>query len=330
MRHAAAIDRSGYLFVAFFTVPSCCSTSRRSSSASIWRSPSGASSGAPTWVGLANFREALADDWVANAFLNTLRYALIIVPGVTVLGLLFALFVHQRWPLATAGARPVLHAQRRLGDGDRPGLGLAARYPVRPGQPVSGHDRHPGRPLADLGRLVADRRLHRLDLVGPGPRLRHLPGGAPGRAARPARGGRHRRRRPAAPVLARDPAPPAPGDQHGGDPAADRVAAHLQPGLRHDQRRPGRSLAVGHPLHLPDRHRPVPAGLRLRRLHAAVRADPGTDHPAAAGAAGACRLVERLHPRHQRWPGATCRSGWAAWHWPSPGARRSCGWSAPR
>jgi multiple sugar transport system permease protein len=38
---------------------------------------------------------------VANAFLNTLRYALIIVPGVTVLGLLFAVFVHQRWPLAT-------------------------------------------------------------------------------------------------------------------------------------------------------------------------------------------------------------------------------------
>jgi multiple sugar transport system permease protein len=43
----------------------------------------------------------LADHWVANAFLNTLRYALIIVPGVTILGLLFALYVHQRWPLST-------------------------------------------------------------------------------------------------------------------------------------------------------------------------------------------------------------------------------------
>ncbi len=135
------------------------------------------------------------------------------------------------------GAHPVLHPERRLGHRDRPGLGLAARHPVRPGQPVSGGCSASGRALADLERLVAGRRLDRLDLVGPGPGLRPLPGGAPGRAARPARGGRHRRRRAAAAVLARDPAAAAAGDQHGRDPAADRVLAHLQPSLRHDQRR---------------------------------------------------------------------------------------------
>ncbi|MBW7881946.1 MAG: sugar ABC transporter permease [Caldilineaceae bacterium] len=54
--------------------------------------------GQPTWVGLKNFREAFGDELVAKAFLNTARYGLIIVPGVTILGLIFALFVNQRWP----------------------------------------------------------------------------------------------------------------------------------------------------------------------------------------------------------------------------------------
>lgn len=57
--------------------------------------------GAPQWVGLENYRVALSDPWVRIAFVNVARYALIIVPGVTILGLLFALFVNQRWPLST-------------------------------------------------------------------------------------------------------------------------------------------------------------------------------------------------------------------------------------
>jgi multiple sugar transport system permease protein len=57
--------------------------------------------GSPEWVGLANFREAFADPWVAVAFRNTLLYGLIIVPGVTVLALAFAIFVNQGWPLAS-------------------------------------------------------------------------------------------------------------------------------------------------------------------------------------------------------------------------------------
>jgi|CXWL01.1.fsa_nt_gi ABC-type sugar transport system permease subunit len=54
--------------------------------------------GQPDWVGLKNFQDALSDELVAKAFLNTLRYGLIIVPGVTILGFIFALFVNQRWP----------------------------------------------------------------------------------------------------------------------------------------------------------------------------------------------------------------------------------------
>jgi multiple sugar transport system permease protein len=95
------IDRSGYLFVAFFTIPFLLFNIAPIFFGIFLAFTEWGIVGAPTWVGLANFEEALADDWVANAFLNTLRYALIIVPGVTVLGLLFALFVHQRWPLST-------------------------------------------------------------------------------------------------------------------------------------------------------------------------------------------------------------------------------------
>ena len=54
--------------------------------------------GAPEWVGLANFKEALGDRFARQAFLNTFRYVLVIVPGVIAVAFLFAVFVHQRWP----------------------------------------------------------------------------------------------------------------------------------------------------------------------------------------------------------------------------------------
>jgi len=52
----------------------------------------------PQWTGLANIAAAWNDPQLRQAFGNTLRYCLIIVPCVTVLGLVFALFVNQRWP----------------------------------------------------------------------------------------------------------------------------------------------------------------------------------------------------------------------------------------
>jgi len=56
--------------------------------------------GAPQWVGLANFKAAFTDEWVAKAFTNILKYGLIIVPGVTILGLIFAMYVNKRWFLS--------------------------------------------------------------------------------------------------------------------------------------------------------------------------------------------------------------------------------------
>ena len=63
--------------------------------------------GQPNWIGFDNYREALHDPWLRTAFVNVFFYALIIVPGVVVLGLMFALFVNQGWPLS-ALARTIL------------------------------------------------------------------------------------------------------------------------------------------------------------------------------------------------------------------------------
>ena len=56
--------------------------------------------GSPHWIGFTNFNEAFRDPWVRKAFLNILRYGIIIVPGVAILGLIFAVYVNQRWPLS--------------------------------------------------------------------------------------------------------------------------------------------------------------------------------------------------------------------------------------
>jgi multiple sugar transport system permease protein len=56
--------------------------------------------GRPKWIGFDNFTHAFADHWVWVAFENVLLYGAIIVPCVTVLALLFALFVNQRYPLS--------------------------------------------------------------------------------------------------------------------------------------------------------------------------------------------------------------------------------------
>jgi multiple sugar transport system permease protein len=65
--------------------------------------------GEPKWIGLANFQRAFADPWVLKIWGNTLRYSLLVVPGVTLVGLAFALWVNQRWPGHTI-ARTVFFA----------------------------------------------------------------------------------------------------------------------------------------------------------------------------------------------------------------------------
>ena len=65
--------------------------------------------GDPVWVGLDNFRRALADPFVPKVWGNTLKYGLIVVPATTLVALAFALFVNQRWWGATL-ARTVFYA----------------------------------------------------------------------------------------------------------------------------------------------------------------------------------------------------------------------------
>lgn len=54
--------------------------------------------GTAKWIWFDNFRTAFADPAVGEAFFNTFRYGLVIVPSVTILGFIFALFVNQKWP----------------------------------------------------------------------------------------------------------------------------------------------------------------------------------------------------------------------------------------
>ncbi len=50
------------------------------------------------WVGLENFRQAVTDAGARQAYQNSLLYVVLVVPTVTVLGLLAAAFVNRRWP----------------------------------------------------------------------------------------------------------------------------------------------------------------------------------------------------------------------------------------
>jgi multiple sugar transport system permease protein len=94
-------DWTGWLFVAFFTLPFLLFNLAPLLFGVVLAFTEWGIIGDPVWVGTANFEQALADPWVANAFWNTFLYACVIVPGVVVFGLAFALFVHQRWPLST-------------------------------------------------------------------------------------------------------------------------------------------------------------------------------------------------------------------------------------
>ncbi len=95
------IDWVGYVFVALFTIPFLVFNVMPVFFGAYVAFTEWRILGTPEWVGLQNFRTAFADPWVSGAFRNVFVYALIIVPGVTCLGLAAALFVNRRWPLAT-------------------------------------------------------------------------------------------------------------------------------------------------------------------------------------------------------------------------------------
>jgi len=94
-------DWVAYLFVAFFTLPFLIfNVGPIIFGAGIAFTKWGIF-GRPEWIGFKNFTDSFKDVWVGIAFRNTLLYALIIVPGVVILGLIFALYVNRRWPLSS-------------------------------------------------------------------------------------------------------------------------------------------------------------------------------------------------------------------------------------
>ena len=95
------IDWAGYVFVAFFTVPFFLFNILPVLFGGYIAFTEWSIVGAPRWVGVQNFKTALADPWVLNAFFNAFLYGLIIVPGVTILGFCAALFVNRNWPLSS-------------------------------------------------------------------------------------------------------------------------------------------------------------------------------------------------------------------------------------
>jgi multiple sugar transport system permease protein len=96
-----AVDKAGYVLVAFFTVPFFIFNVLPVLFGSYVSFTRWSIVGSPRWEGLGNYKRAFSDKWVAVAFENVLLYGLIIVPCVTVLGLVFALFVNQRYPLSS-------------------------------------------------------------------------------------------------------------------------------------------------------------------------------------------------------------------------------------
>ena len=94
------IDAVGYLFVAFFAVPFFLFNVLPVIFGAYVSLTRWSIVGRPKFIGLENYIRAFDDPWVMVAFKNVLFYGLIIVPGVTVLGLVFALFVNQRYPLS--------------------------------------------------------------------------------------------------------------------------------------------------------------------------------------------------------------------------------------
>jgi multiple sugar transport system permease protein len=94
------IDWIGYVFIGFFVLPFLLFNVAPVFFGTYVAFTEWRIIGTPRWVGTANFENALSDEWVWVAFRNALLYALIIVPGVTFLGLLFALFVNRGYPLS--------------------------------------------------------------------------------------------------------------------------------------------------------------------------------------------------------------------------------------
>src|SRR5262245_29761105 len=103
------IDGAGYLLVAFFALPFFVFNILPVLFGVYVAFTRWSIVGAPKWEGTKNFIKAFHDQWVRVAFENIFFYGLPILPCVTVLGLLFALFVNRGYPRSSL-ARPLFFA----------------------------------------------------------------------------------------------------------------------------------------------------------------------------------------------------------------------------
>ncbi|WP_152046391.1 carbohydrate ABC transporter permease [Aureimonas psammosilenae] len=93
-------DWVAYLFVSFFTVPFLLFNVLPVLFGFYLAFTNWSIIGTPSFAGFDNFTRAYNDRLLWQAFFNTLRYALVIVPSVVILAYLAALYVHQRWALS--------------------------------------------------------------------------------------------------------------------------------------------------------------------------------------------------------------------------------------
>ena len=97
----APTDWVAYAFVALFTVPFLIFNIAPILFSAYLSFMKWGIFGPPRYVGWDNYRTAFENDQIRIAFSNILFYGMIIVPGVICLGLLAALYVHNRWPLSS-------------------------------------------------------------------------------------------------------------------------------------------------------------------------------------------------------------------------------------
>lgn len=95
------VDWPAYFFVALFTIPFLVFNIAPILFSAYLSLMQWGIFGPPEFVGFGNYANALADEYVLIAFKNIIFYGLMIVPGVVCLGLLCAIYVHQRWPLSS-------------------------------------------------------------------------------------------------------------------------------------------------------------------------------------------------------------------------------------
>ena len=98
-----SIDWTGYAFISFFSIPFIIFNISPIIFGGYVSFNEWGIFGSPDWIGLENYINFFNDGYAYLAFTNVVLYAAIIVPSVTILGFIAALFVNKGWPLSAMG-----------------------------------------------------------------------------------------------------------------------------------------------------------------------------------------------------------------------------------